>query len=204
MRRAMVLLRAEAGTPLLAALLVLLPFILFWQVWWPDARQRRVFAYGDFVEQHYAMRSFVARELQQGRLPLWDPYTYGGEPAVAESIFGVYYPLGLWQTLFPRRLPFTALEVEAVAHLGLAAVFTFLLVRRLTGSAAAGLVAGATFSLGGYLTSYPMLQLVIVESATWAPAALWLLERALPRRSLWGVAGAGLALGTSLLAGHVQ
>ncbi len=197
------LLPRGSSTWLPVALLVALPFVLFWRVWWPDAQQRRVFAHGDFVEQHYPVRSFVARELRAGRLPLWDPYTYGGESVAAESLFELYYPSALWQVLF-SRLPFLALEIEAIGHLSLAGVFTFLFVRRLTGASGAGLVAGMAFELGGFLTSYPMLQLIILEVAAWTPVSLWLLERALPRRSLLGVAGAGAVLGVSALAGHGQ
>ncbi len=198
------LLGLATSRSLLAGLLLLaLPFVLFWQVWWPDASQRKVFAQGDFVDQHYPMRTFVAEELRRGRLPLWDPYTFSGEPAAADSIVAAFYPLGLWQVTF-TRLPFWALEVEAIAHLGLAGMFTFLLVRQLTGRAGAGLVAGVAFGVGGFLTSYPMLQLEVLETAVWLPAGLWLLERALPGRSLAGVALAGAVLGVGILAGHPQ
>ncbi len=184
-------------------LLLLLPFVLFWRVWWPDPAVRQVFRYGDFVEQHYPMRVFVADEYRNGRLPLWDPYTFGGEPAVAMSLFAPYYPLGLWQVIF-EKLPFEALELEAIFHLGLAGLFTFLFVRHLTGQAGAGLIAGLAFSLGGYLTSYPMLQLIILETAVWLPAGLWLLERGLTARALHRVALAGLVFGCGILAGHPQ
>jgi hypothetical protein len=188
---------------LIGACLLVLPFVLFWQVWWPDARLRQVFQYGDFVEQHYPMRVFVADEYRHGRLPLWDPYTFSGEPAVAMSLFAPYYPPGFWQVIFPK-LPFEALEIEAIFHLGLAGLFTFLFVRRLTASDGAGLIAGLTFSLGGYLTSYPMLQLIILETAVWLPAGLWLLDIALERRSLARMALAGAIFGFGILAGHPQ
>lgn len=185
-------------------LLLLLPFLLFWQMWWPAADRRLAFAYGDFIEQHYPMRVFVAGELRDGRLPVWDPYTFSGEPIAAGTIAGAFYPLGFWQALFPRPLPLMALQIEAVFHLSLAGVFTWLLVRRLTGSTGAGLVAGAGFSLGGFMTSYPALQLIILETATWLPASLWLLELSLARRSLLLAALTGLALGCSILAGFPQ
>ncbi len=135
------------------------------------------------------MRVFVADEIRHGRLPLWDPYTFSGEPSVAMSLFAPYYPPGLWQMVFPK-LPFEALELEAVFHLGLAGLFTFLFVRRLTGSDVAGLLAGSAFGLGGYLTSYPMLQLIILETAVWLPAGLWLLERA-PGKAVSVASGIG-------------
>lgn len=195
--------RLRGRIPWVPLLLLLLPFVVFWRIWWPDARLRQVFQYGDFVEQHYPMRVFVADELRHGRLPLWDPYTFSGEPAVAMSLFAPYYPPGLWQVIFPK-LPFEALELEAVGHLGLAGLFTFLFVRRLTGQPGAGIVAGLAFAIGGYLTSYPMLQLIILETAVWLPAGLWRLEIALEQRSLRQMAVAGVLFGFGILAGHPQ
>jgi len=194
---------SRGRAPRVQLLLLLLPFLVFWRVWWPDPAARQVFRYGDFVEQHYPMRVFVADEYRHGRLPLWDPYTFGGEPAVAMSLFAPYYPPGLWQVIFPQ-LPFEALEIEAIFHLGLAGLFTFLFVRRATGNPSSGLLAGVAFSLGGYLTSYPMLQLIILETAVWLPAGLWLLDMALDERSIRRAALAGVLFGFGVLAGHPQ
>jgi len=192
--------------PLIGAgiLLMVLPLAMFWQVWWPEEGKRQVFTHGDFVEQQYPWRVFVADELQHGRLPLWDPYTFGGEPIMAAGQAAAYYPLALWQAVLPGRLPFWAVELEAILHLGLAGVFTALLVRRLTGRLDAGVISGVAFSLGGFLTSYPMLQTSILRATIWLPAGLWVLEIALSRRSLCGIGLAGAVLGMGLLAGHPQ
>lgn len=192
--------------PLFWAMLLLfaMPLVLFWPVWWPAASMRQTFAFGDFVEQYYPMRAFAAGEWRQFRLPLWDPYTYAGTPAAAASLYAAYYPFNLWLTIFPHPFPFIALELEAIFHLGLAGVFTMLLVRRWTGHMAAGLLAGAAFSLGGFLTSYPVLQLGILETAAWLPAGLWLLDGGLERRDLRRILLAGLAFACALLAGHPQ
>ncbi|HJO90473.1 MAG TPA: hypothetical protein QF606_02290, partial [Anaerolineales bacterium] len=115
-------------------ILVILPFLLFWQIWWPNSDDRHVFAQGDFVAQHYPFRSFAAEEIRSGRLPIWDPYTFGGYPAISESQHATFYPLGLWLALVPAPLRFLALEIEAIFHLGLSALFTFLLVKHLTNS----------------------------------------------------------------------
>ena len=195
---------AVAKTAAPSLLLLALPFMFFWKVWWPSSYPRQVFAHGDFVEQHYPFRVFTARELRAGRLPLWDAHTFSGYPAIAESQHAAFYPLGLWQILFAENLPFLALEMEALFHLGLLAVSTFLLVRQLTGRGDAGLLAGGAFSLSGFLTSYPLLQLPILETALWLPISLWLLELSMQRRSLRLASLVGVALGCSLLAGHPQ
>lgn len=185
-------------------LLLIMPFVLFWPVWWPFAGLHQTFAYGDFVEQYYPMRAFVAGEWRQGRIPLWDPYTYAGTPAAAASLFAAFYPFNVWLALFPHPFPFEALELEAILHLGLAGVFTMLLVRRWTGRTGAGALAGTAFSLGGFLTSYPVLQLGILETAIWLPAGLWLLDDGLVHRDMRRIVLTGLAFACALLAGHPQ
>jgi len=190
-------------TPVCVLLLMGLPFLVFWRIWWPDETLRLTFHHGDFVDQHFPMRSFVAQEYRNLRLPLWSPYTLSGEPVAAVSIFAPFYPLGLWEALWPE-LPFLALELEVLFYLGLAGTFTFFFVAEATGSRAAGLLSGAAFGLGGFLTSYPMLQMVILQVALWMPAGLWLLERALRRRSPCTLALAGAVLGIGVLGGHFQ
>ncbi len=187
-----------------ATILMILPFLLFWQIWWPSSDHKRVFSQGDFVEQHYPFRSFAAEEIRNGRLPIWDPYTFGGYPAIAESQHATFYPLGLWLAFVPNPLRFLALELEAIFHLGLSAVFTFLLVRHLTKSVGAGMLSGISFGLSGFLTSYPMLQTPIVEAATWLPAGLWLAELSLAHRKLKFAVISGVSMGFSILAGHPQ
>jgi hypothetical protein len=105
-----------------AAVLLLLPYLVFWQVWLPIAGQPLLFEQGDFVEQNIAMRQFVAGEFREGRLPLWDPYTYGGQPALSGSLFAPYYPLGWWQALFSFPFPDWVLPIEVISILGLEAL----------------------------------------------------------------------------------
>ena len=188
---------------LVFAFFLITSLILFWQVWTPGPAELD-FAYGDFIEQYYPMRTFVAAEWRMGRAPLWDPFTFSGEPAAGASLFAPFYPLGLWHTLFPPPLPLKALEFDAILHLALAGLFTYLLVRKRTGDGMAGLLAGVAFASGGYLTSYPVLQLTILYTAIWLPLVLYLIELAIERRSLWLMTLPGVAMGVSILAGHPQ
>ncbi len=176
---------------------------LFWRWWWPGMAHW-VFAYGDFTEQYYPMRVFVAAQWRLGQVPFWDPYAYGGYPAVGASLYAPYYPLGLWHILFPPPLPLRALEFDALLHLVLAGYFTFLFVRQRTRDAWAGVIAGMAFALGGYLTSYPLLQLGILYTAVWLPLVLFLMEWALERKGWLAMGLPGAALGVSILAGHPQ
>lgn len=194
------------------ALLALLPLLFFWRLLTPYLADRAHLAWGDFGAQYYPLRLFVARELAQGRLPLWNPYLNGGQPALADAQSAVFYPPNLILALSSPHgeLTIDALEHYLVAHFILAAIFTYLFARYLLrgygGAVArlAALLAAGTFAFGGYLTSFPMQQLTILEASVWLPLVLLLVDLAAERRSWALFALAGLPLAMSWLAGHAQ
>src|SRR5437879_2047723 len=88
----------------------------------------------------------------------------------------------------------------------LIAVFTFLLVRRLRLGNLSAVVAAICFGLGGFVqwTSWPYM----LDAMAWLPLVFLFLLRALesdgPFVRLSNAAGAGLALGMTVLAGRVH
>ena len=204
-------LRARFASDIVAVLLLsILCGAFFWRIITPFASDRGYFPSGDFVDQFYVFEVFEARQLLVGHLPLWNPYAFGGHPFLADIQSAIFYPPSLI-TIFasaPWRFPIYALELEAIFHIFLGGLFTYLFVMRLLKQRFAALVAALTFAYGGYLTSYPVQQLAILEVNVWLPLILWLLsiawqrwqERGEKRHFIW----AGLALGISLLAGHPQ
>ena len=171
----------------------------------------RTFPDGDFTHHFLPFSLFQQNEWLAGHwLPVWNPFTYGGHPFLADVQAAVFYPLG--DLLLLLTLPFTSpaarlyfLQVEAVLHIALAGFVTHLLVQRLTGNRQAAFAAGGFFALSGYLTGYPPLQLAILRTAIWLPLILWLILRAVdePTRWRWWVAIAA-AWATAFLAGHPQ
>lgn len=190
---------------ILVAALVLL---FFWRILTPKLADRAAFPPGDFTDQFWAFRMVEARAFAAGRLPLWADEYNSGHPFLADVQSAVFYPVGLAMTLGVvgvRGPNFTLfdLELEAILHFILAGAFTYLLARRLIGSRIAALGTALTFTFGGYLTSYPALQLAILETATWLPLVLLFLDLALERGMRYYLA-AGLVLGIAALAGHPQ
>ncbi|HUW96596.1 MAG TPA: YfhO family protein [Anaerolineae bacterium] len=201
---------AYSSQILAAVLLALLCALFFWRIITPVAEDRGYFPSGDFVDQFYVFSVFEARQLLSGHLPLWNPYAYGGHPFLADIQSAIFYPPSLLTILLsaPWGFPLYALELEAIAHVFLAGLFTYLFARRLLRSNFPALVVAVTFSFGGYLTSYPIQQLAILEVDVWLPLILLLLsiawERWQERGERRGFVWAGLAFGVSLLAGHPQ
>lgn len=188
------------GLPLLLALFFYLPL-------WLGVR---TFPDGDFTHHFLPFSLFQRAALAAGQLPLWNPYTYGGHPFLADIQAAAYYPIS--NLLLLATLPVQEaasrlylLQVEAIAHVALAGIFCGLLVDALTGNRAAGLVAAISFAFSSYLTGYPPLQLAVLRTAVWLPLLLWLVVQAwMGRNRLLWWAGAGIASAAAFLAGHPQ
>lgn len=215
---------------LLILLLVGLVALFFWRILTPNPADRAQFPPGDFSDQFYAFRLYEARSLAAGRLPLWSENYNSGHPFLADVQAAVWYPIALGNTLlnvalFGPNFSFYALELEAILHFMLAGAFTYLFARRVIRGRAGAFASALVFTFCGYLTSYPSLQLAILETATWLPLALFFLDRAtsIPSslvgvgtsREGWRGEGnsgtgaanfvyAGIVLGVAALAGHPQ
>ncbi len=170
----------------------------------------RTFPDGDFTHHFLPFSMFQQQEMFSGRLAVWNPYTYGGHPFLADVQAAVFYPLST--LLLALTLPWRDagarlyfLQIEAVVQVILGGIFTYVLARELTGSRWAGLLAGITFAFSGYLTGYPPVQLAVLRTAIWLPLLLWLLLRTVaePLRWRWWI-GTGVTIAVAFLAGHPQ
>src|SRR5690349_972085 len=96
------------------------------------------------------------------------------------------------------RWSYAALESEVMFHFLLTSLLMYALARLITGRPIGGLIASIAFTYGGYLSSYPIQQVTILESGTWLPLALLGIHQGTAQSSRrWGwfiVAGIGLGL----------
>jgi len=193
--------RLHLSPPLIEGLIIiallLLPLLFWWQLWLPEPADRATIPEGDLSSQYYPLQLFAARELAAGRIPAWDPYLNAGQPGLADIQTGFYYPLNLLANLVLALLgwPFSmaALTGQIIFHFSLASLFTYLFVRHLARRAGArapaarfaGAVAALSFTYAGYLTSFPVQQITILETAVWLPLVLLFLDRAFYSRQPW-------------------
>src|SRR6266542_4178712 len=142
-----------------------------------------VFTFRDHGDYFQPLRFFTAAQIKTGHLPLWNPYSAGGEPWLANPQTAVFYPPA-WLFLV---LPFEAAYMLYLAlHLALLGCGALLLFSRKAslGAALIGAVAlmfcGPTLSLldvQNNLTTFAWLPLVIWcavsrASAMWSAAAI--------------------------------
>ena len=154
----------------------------------------------DGMAQYFPWRTFCARTLSEGLVPLWNPHQFCGTPMLANGQSAVFYPPN-WLFLFiDARYAFGLL---AALHYFLAGLFMLLLARELRLSASAGAVGAFAFMFGGFMVSWTHLP-TLINTAAWLPAAALCIERLFRRR---GIADGALLVGVltlAMLAGHLQ
>lgn len=161
---------------------------------------RALVDYDAFV-YFFPQRVYLARALQQGRLPLWDPDLFLGAPFLANPQTAVLYPPSWLFLLGPVQ---SIYSLQLVLHAFLAALFTYLLMRHAFGVAPlAGVVAALAYAFGGFAVGQ-VGHINQISAAAWLPAVLLAYARfEISHRPIW-IAVGGLALASQLFAGHPQ
>jgi hypothetical protein len=193
--------------------LVAIWLLFFWRLFTPFQEDQASLEKGDFSGQFVAFGAYQYQRLTNGEIPLWNPYNNGGLPFLADTQAAVFYPPRL-ATIGLSKLAggwtYHALELEMVAHVLLYSLLMYTLVRRMTigksGSIIGGLVAAIIANYGGFLSSYPPLQLALLEAGIWLPLViLGIYEATRTEKIRWAwLVLTGLALGLSWMAGHPQ
>jgi hypothetical protein len=148
-----------------------------WRSELPPERSAEL-ADGEFAAQSDKLISFRADDeitiaaLRAGRLPLWNPTNAGGVPHLAQGLYGALYPPHL---LFALLGPEHAYGWLAFLHHVLAALFTFLWLRKLGAGDLGALIGGIAFSYSGTLLGRAHYY-QYVETLTWLPLGLWCIE----------------------------
>lgn len=144
---------------------------------------------------------FIHDELGQGRLPLWNPYQYAGQPFLAFHVTAVLYPPNL--LLFFLFEPARALEAHFAFHIAVAGVFTWLLTGRLGLHPLARLGAASAYMLSGPLL-LGLSNISFLATEAWLPAVLWSLHGLLREaRASWSLALA-VFMALAFLGGQAQ
>jgi hypothetical protein len=149
---------------------------------------------------------FQASEWHHWRFPLWDPYSWTGQPLFGQAQPGAAYPLNwllFWMPLDRGWLRQDVLHWWYVLVHYLAGLTAYALCRDLGRSRLASVLGGIVYSLAGYVayTDSPQMS----QGAVWAPLVFLFLFRV--ERGEGPVANAvlsGFFLGVAWLVGHHQ
>jgi hypothetical protein len=149
----------------------------------------------DTVAAGIMFRKFFIEHIRAlGRLPLWNPYLFGGVPTIEAGSGDILYPASILHFLLPLT---SALAWKLILHVYLAGVFMYLAARAFGSRRLVALFAGSAYLLSANLVSLVWGgQDGKMYVTALFPAALWLLVTALDRHSwlrfLWLGVVAGL------------
>lgn len=152
----------------------------------------------DTIAAGVMMRSFFVEQFHQlGRLPLWNPYLYGGVPTIEAGSGDILYPPAFLMHMLLPLVP--ALAWKLILHVFAAGFCMYGCVRVFGASRVVALFAGVAWMLSANLVSLVLGgQDGKMYVITLFPAALGLLVSALQRpsvvRFIWLGAIAGLLL----------
>ncbi len=154
----------------------------------------------DCTFSYFPRRVFATEMIRHGQIPFWNPHQFCGTPFMAAFQTAVLYPVNLALYLFD---PATQMDLFIYIHFMIAAVFTFLLGRKLALSREASVLSAVTFTFCGFMvTRYG--QPTFISTAGWLPALLYFGEHLLERPGLRRAGLLGLAFSLCILAGFPQ
>ena len=176
----------------------------------------------DLIIQNYAWKRFVNNSLQQGDIPLWNPYLFAGAPFLAAGQHSAYYPFSLINFIMPLS---QAYGWFTVSQLWLAGVCMYIFGRVLKMRRSSATLAGLIYQGCGFLVVSSAVFPMIIAAAAWLPLLLACIEKIIgdwrletrdwrletgdvaPRPSPfifpWLALGS-IALGCQILAGHIE
>jgi hypothetical protein len=161
----------------------------------------------DFRYVQLPLISFLADELHQGRFPLWDPFTYCGDPIFANIQASFFHPLVLAGAFLSAHTSLDSLpmilEWVVALHIVFAGIVAFHLFREMGAGDAASFAGAVIFETGGYFAAQTE-HIGTIMAVAWMPLA-WLSVlrlREAPTRGWLAVLAA--ALGMAILGGFPQ
>src|SRR5262249_19226168 len=117
--------------------------------------------YRDYLPSRFVLRQVVL----SGQFPFWNRYWSGGQPLAANPGFQAFYP-GTWLVFLPSF--FFGFNLEILAHIALAAIGMFLLLRSMALRVESALFGAMAFGFGGVILSLANL-LPFLTSVAWWP-----------------------------------
>lgn len=126
----------------------------------------------DSIRQIYLWKEFAAGEFKKGQLPLWNPYTFSGQPLLANFQSSVFYPLNIFYFITGSRNAWILLIVTQPLLGGL---FMYLATRSFKAKKVSSLFSATAFMFSSYLITW-MENGNISHSYIWLPLGIWAIN----------------------------
>jgi len=158
----------------------------------------------DPVRQQIPWRKIAMDQWKQGKLPIWNPYTFSGTSLIANIQAAVFYPFNVLFLIFDFPIAWTILVILQPI---LAGIFLFFYLRNKDIHPVASLFGAIAWSFSGFTIAW-LTWGTIVHVALWLPLCLLSIDKmaeSKPHKStlLWLMLGT-LSFVMQVFAGHMQ
>ena len=155
----------------------------------------------DQIVQFYVWHRMAAEVIQKdGKIPLWNPNIFTGQPFVANAQSALFYPPNL---LLVWLTPGQTASIRAIFNLLVAGAFTFLFCRELGISPKGSILSALAFAFSGPVIvwlGYPLINVLV-----WVPLIMWAGEKLLNRNlPLPWIVALAFGVAMSVLGGHPE
>ncbi len=191
----------KSEKPVLGIALILLAVLTYWTIF--SSARLPGGDMSDTVSQGYPFFSYTQSRLDQGELPLWNPYIFCGVPFYESFSSPVFYPLrGLPMILFGSEV---AIRFLFPMHLILAGLFAWLFLKSISVSRWGSLTGALAYASGAWANTlfYAGHGSKIICWA-WMPLLLWAVVKWAGKRDTRYIAIGAIAVGMQGLASHPQ
>ncbi len=121
----------------------------------------------DIIDQAYPWRYFIGECLQNGHLPLWNPYQLLGSPIHADPQSSAWYPV-TWFFGYFFGYDIYIISFDFFLHIFLAGMGMFYLAKQLKFRNETAFIMGVSYMLSGFFIGNAQHFMWII-SGTWIP-----------------------------------
>lgn len=163
---------------------------------WPWLSGQLTIPY-DAKAHFQAQIQFLATALHSGQSPFWTPNVFVGSPQIADPQSLIFSPAILLALLSPQP-SFTLVDGYVLGLLGIGELAIIMLFRDRNWHPVGAVIAAIAFGFGAS-AAWRIQHVGQIKSYAFCAVALWLLARAMQRRSIACGAAAGVAAGLMIV-----
>lgn len=154
----------------------------------------------DITDQIYPWRYFTIETWKKGQVPFWNPYSFSGNPHLANYQSAVFSPMNILFFIFPFV---DAWSLLILLQPFLAALFTYFFLRELKLSKLGSLVGSSAFMFCGFMVVW-MAYGTLSYAILFLPLSLYAIERWFNKKDKLSLFLLFLSIPFSFFSGHFQ
>src|SRR3989344_7082459 len=154
----------------------------------------------DVITQIYPWKNFTIETLKSGQIPLWNPYSFSGNPHLANYQSAVLSPFNILFFVLPFKDAWSILILLQPLAAGL---FTYLMMRSFNVSRFGSAISSIAFMFCGFVVVW-MAYGTLAFSIIFLPLAFYAIRNYLRKKNLIYLVLLTLTFPLSFFSGHFQ